>query len=406
VGKAAKLYERDEHLLAKTTLDEAPALFHVATLYALLVWLGDGLLVEGVLGRGQILGLWGLLFALMLTGRWTARCLVRPLVPAERCLVVGDHETSERIRARFELDSSIHAEVIGRVSFPDESRATGGVPELGTTEALGLVVSEHSIHRVIVAPRDANSEDILHVIRLVKAMGLRVSVLPRLFEVVGSSVEFDNLGGVQLLGLRESGLPLSSRVLKRALDLTGASLGLVLLAPVFTATAIAIKLTSPGSVWFTQPRIGRDGRRFRIYKFRTMVCDAEGRKTYLRHRNQAGEGLFKIDDDPRLTRVGGFLRRTALDELPQLLNVLRGEMSLVGPRPLVPEEDEKIGGWHRSRLELDPGMTGFWQVSGSARVPLAEMVKIDYLYGANWSLWLDVKLLLRTLPYALSRRGM
>jgi lipopolysaccharide/colanic/teichoic acid biosynthesis glycosyltransferase len=145
---------------------------------------------------------------------------------------------------------------------------------------------------------------------------------------------------------------------------------------------------------------------FEICKFRTMVADAESRKAELMNLNEAGGGLFKIEADPRITRVGAFLRRLSLDELPQLFNVLRGEMALVGPRPLVVEEDRRVEGWQRRRLLLPPGMTGLWQVFGSARIPLQEMVKIDYLYGANWSLWLDVKILLRTVPFVLGRRGL
>jgi lipopolysaccharide/colanic/teichoic acid biosynthesis glycosyltransferase len=142
-----------------------------------------------------------------------------------------------------------------------------------------------------------------------------------------------------------------------------------------------------------------------MLKFRSMVADAEHLKDELRDRNET-EGLFKIEDDPRITWVGRFLRRTSLDELPQLFNVLKGDMSLVGPRPLVPDEDAKIEGWERRRLAVKPGMTGLWQIFGSARIPMNEMVKIDYLYGANWSLWLDVKILFRTVPFVLARRGL
>jgi lipopolysaccharide/colanic/teichoic acid biosynthesis glycosyltransferase len=137
-----------------------------------------------------------------------------------------------------------------------------------------------------------------------------------------------------------------------------------------------------------------------------MIDGADQHKARLSGRNEAGGGLFKIEDDPRITRVGRWLRKTSLDELPQLLNVMRGEMALVGPRPLVIDEDARIEGWQRRRLLLPPGMTGLWQVFGSARIPLPEMVKIDYLYGANWSLWLDVKILLRTIPFVLGRRGL
>jgi len=232
-----------------------------------------------------------------------------------------------------------------------------------------------------------------------------VSVLPRLFEVVGSSVDFDDVEGTVLLGVHQYGLSRSSEALKRAVDVIGASVLIVALLPLLAMIALAIKLTSPGPALFRQRRIGmRDGQ-FEIVKFRTMVVDAEQRKAALRDFNEA-DGLFKIAEDPRITRVGRLLRKTSLDELPQLLNVLKGEMSLVGPRPLVADEDRRVEGRHRRRLQVRPGMTGVWQVFGSSRIPLSEMVKMDYLYGANWSLWLDVKILLRTVPFVLSRRGL
>jgi lipopolysaccharide/colanic/teichoic acid biosynthesis glycosyltransferase len=151
--------------------------------------------------------------------------------------------------------------------------------------------------------------------------------------------------------------------------------------------------------------VGRNGTPFEMLKFRTMVPEAEQLKAELSSLNEARDGFFKIRNDPRITRVGRVLRRTSLDELPQLFNVLRGEMSLVGPRPLIPHEDERVKGWHRRRLELPPGMTGHWQLLGSTRVPLLEMAAMDYLYAANWSLWTDIKILLRTVPHILARRG-
>jgi lipopolysaccharide/colanic/teichoic acid biosynthesis glycosyltransferase len=208
-----------------------------------------------------------------------------------------------------------------------------------------------------------------------------------------------------LMGVPRFGLSQSSRALKRTFDLVGAGVGMIAAAPLLALCAIAIKLESRGPVLFRQTRVGRDGTPFRILKFRSMVDGADGLKESLRVHNEADGGLFKIDDDPRITRVGKVLRRSGLDELPQLFNVLAGSMSLVGPRPLVLDEDCHVTGFDRHRLHLTPGITGRWQTLGAARVPLAEMVKIDYLYIANWSVWADIKIMLETIGYLAHGRG-
>jgi exopolysaccharide biosynthesis polyprenyl glycosylphosphotransferase len=295
--------------------------------------------------------------------------------------------------------------LVGRVPLGRELASQRRDEPLGVFEDLDYIIRRHSIERVIICPTIESSGELLETIRLVKAFGVKVSLMPRLLDVVGSSVEFDDFGGMTFLGLRRYDLTKSSAFLKRSLDVAGAGLGLLVLAPLFAAIAAAIKLTSPGPVFFRQCRIGRGGEEFDMLKFRTMVDGADRRKATLRELNEAN-GLFKIAEDPRITRVGRSLRRASLDELPQLINVLRGEMSLVGPRPLVCDEDAAIRGSHRRRLDVTPGMTGAWQVLGSSRVPLHDMVTIDYLYRANWSLWLDVKILLRTIPHVLGRRGL
>jgi exopolysaccharide biosynthesis polyprenyl glycosylphosphotransferase len=196
-----------------------------------------------------------------------------------------------------------------------------------------------------------------------------------------------------------------SHVVKSVLDRAAAVALLIAAAPLLLAIMVAIRVDSPGPALLKQRRVARGGREFNCLKFRTMVVDAEARKAELRARNEA-TGLFKLFDDPRVTRVGRILRRSSLDELPQLLNVIRGEMSLVGPRPLIAEEDGTIAGWHRRRLYVRPGMSGVWQVMGSARVPLSEMVELDNLYVLSWSPWLDLKILLRTAAFVLARKGM
>jgi exopolysaccharide biosynthesis polyprenyl glycosylphosphotransferase len=417
-NKIGGLYDRDEHLLHKTTLDEAPNILRVATLFALCLFLGQGVVVGDGVTPSAVAVLWLLLFALMLAGRSLARWLVRLEVEPERCLVVGDVVSAERLRRKFVSTTSLSATVVGMVPCYSDRPDDGAVPMdpiaanhtppqtpvLGQMETLGLVLVEHDIHRVIFVPHTSDSDEILDVIRVVKVLGVKVSVLPDLFEVVGSSVEVDDVGGLPLMGLRRRSLTRSSQFLKRAMDVTIAAVALGVLAPLFALIAVAIKLDSRGPVMFKQRRIGRNSDEFDLHKFRTMVDGAHELREALRPLNEA-EGLFKIDADPRITRVGALLRRTHLDELPQLVNVLRGEMSLVGPRPLVPDEDQTIEGWHRMRVQLMPGMTGHWQILGGPRIPLHEMVKIDHLYVANWSLWLDLKILLRTVPHVLRRGG-
>jgi len=221
--------------------------------------------------------------------------------------------------------------------------------------------------------------------------------------VIGTSVEFDDIGGQVLLGVRGFGLSPSSQFLKRSFDIAAAGGMVVLLAPALLGIALAIKVSSRGPILFRQTRVGRHRREFQMLKFRTMVRGADERKHEVLELNQAAP-MFKIANDPRTTRVGRFLRRRSLDELPQLFNVLVGDMSIVGPRPLIPEEDRLFSGWQRRRYHVAPGITGPWQILGSSRVPLSDMVTIDYLYCANWSLWLDAKILARTIPYVFSRR--
>lgn len=409
VCKLSGLYDRDEYLLSKTTLDEAPNLFRVAALYTLLAYLAGDAIVDGHLGQAQGVALWGILFVSMVALRSAARCIAGRVSAEERCLILANSEAAQWLATKLERSHRTNVCVVGRVplGLADASAGGGSVPRLGSFDALESLLDQHKIDRALIARGKGDIDHhVLRAIRVVKRLGVELSVLPRPFEVVGAAVEFDEVEGATLLGVKQHGLTRSSQILKRGFDLIGATLGLIVLAPLMAMIAIAIKLDSRGPVFFRQPRMGKDDKAFRIFKFRTMDVDADAQRAALAHRNEAGSGLFKIEDDPRITRVGRFLRRTSLDELAQLLNVFHGDMSLVGPRPLVLDEDSRIEGWERRRMMLPPGATGMWQVLGSARIPMSEMVKIDYLYGANWSLWLDVKILLRTIPFVLGRRGL
>jgi lipopolysaccharide/colanic/teichoic acid biosynthesis glycosyltransferase len=197
-----------------------------------------------------------------------------------------------------------------------------------------------------------------------------------------------------------------AKATKRVIDFVGGLFMLAVLAPLMLITAVLIKLDSPGPILFSQRRVGRGDEQFSMLKFRTMIDGADDQKSKLRHLNEAADGLFKIDGDPRVTRVGRWLRITSLDELPQLFHVVTGRMSLVGPRPLVPEEDALITGANRRRLNTRPGMTGVWQVNGASAIPIEEMVKLDAGYVDNWSLWLDTKLLAVTAAHVVLRKSM
>jgi exopolysaccharide biosynthesis polyprenyl glycosylphosphotransferase len=399
-AKVVGLYDQDELRLKKSTLDEVPSLFNVALLTAFSFWLVHPALIDQQVGRDQVVGLWLALFGMLVLMRLSSRRLARQVTTPERCLVVGAPASSQAVARKIETSTSISAECVVSLEIEAIVDLPGRV-----SDALAAVAEHHKAERVVIAARDVDQEGVLDVVRAAKLHGLKVTMVPRMVEAVGSSIVFDDVDGTLMLGVRRFGLSRSSRLLKRAFDVVGSSIGLLILAPTVGLIALAIKLDTRGGVLFRQSRIGRHGETFRIHKFRTMVSNAAELKEALREQNEA-VGLFKIADDPRVTRVGRFLRRTSLDELPQLWDVLCGRMSLVGPRPLIAEETERIGGWHRRRMELTPGMTGPWQVLGGARLPLDEMTQLDYLYAANWSLWLDVKILLRTVPHVLQRRSL
>ncbi len=389
------LHDKDTLVLRRSTLDEAPRLLELSAFVACAYWLT---LPQGP-GRAPLLILAVVLVIGLMTFRTLARAGARRLGPTERCLFIGDMSVADTIRTKVS-SGRLGAVVVGALPLHETATAR----DFGGIAGLRRIVREADITRIILAPVSLSGADTLELVRVAKEAHVRVSIFPRLFEVIGTAVEYEEIEGLTLMGVRRFGLSPASRSLKRGFDLVGAGAALVACAPLIAAICVAIKLDGRGRVLFRQTRVGRDGEPFQILKFRSMVTDAEDLKTQLRERNET-HGLFKIAADPRVTRVGRVLRRTSLDELPQFINVLRGEMSLVGPRPLVVDEDLQVLGLDRRRLHLTPGMTGPWQILRSGRVPMREMVSIDYLYVASWSLWTDVKVLLRTVSYVLARAG-
>ena len=402
VAKAMRLYDRDEHLMHKTTFEEVPAIFALATVAVLLIYLSGDWFIDGEFGRRQIFGTWILLTGLMVVTRSLARLVARITTEPERCLLIGNTTREESLRSTLELSAAAHAEMVG--VLPITSYPARNPESDGRTISVELI-DDLNVDRVIIAPGSHGADELMFVIRELRDAGVKVSVLPDVSRLASSSFELDYVGGVALLGMRRFAISRSSLIIKRAFDLVVSIGALLVLSPLLIAIAIAIRADSGGPALFRQPRIGRNGRSFSMLKFRSMNCGAESRREELRHLDEGAEGLFKIPNDPRITRVGRWLRQTSTDELPQLVNVVRGDMSLVGPRPLVPDEDAQILGLYRRRLDVRPGMTGHWQILGSSRVPLEEMVKLDYLYASDWSLWGDLVLLARTMPVIARRSG-
>ncbi len=402
------LYERDAKRLSHSTLDDVPPLCHALLLGCLLMWCWFVVVAPFKLVFATILVFGSIALALVLVGRAVTRATFIRLISPERVLLIGTGQTSGALIEKMRAKASLRLEPIGMVSCDRDGARGVDLPLLGCLDDVSLnlteLMVEHGVGRVVVADAEVEGAQLLEVLRDCKNVAVKVSLLPATFSALGPSVEIDDLQGVTVLGVNPPVLSRSSRLAKRTLDLLGAGVLSVVALPVLLVLGVAVKLDSPGPVFFRQERIGRGGSSFRLLKLRTMVIDAEAKRAELLAQSK-DPGWLHLEHDPRITRVGRLLRLTSLDELPQLWNVLRGDMSLVGPRPLVAEEDMMVDGWARGRLDLTPGVTGLWQVLGRTSIPFEEMVKLDYLYVTNWSLWGDVRLILRTLPVVLQRHG-
>jgi len=400
------LYERDAKRLGHSTLDDLPSLFHALLLGCLLMWCWFVLVAPAKLMFTAILVFGAIAMVLVLTARVLVRAGFLRVVSPERVLLIGTGKASGALIEKMRASASLRLKPIGMVSCDEQAGETLALPRLGALDEVdlpGLLVAQR-VGRVVVADAEVAGGQLLGVLRDCKTVSVKVSLLPATCSALGPSVEVDDLQGVTVLGINPSVLSRSSRMAKRGLDLVGAGLLSIVALPVLMALAIAIKLDSPGPALFSQERIGRGGVRFRVLKLRTMVADAEAHRAELLAQSK-DPGWLHLEHDQRVTQVGRLLRLASLDELPQLWNVLKGDMSLVGPRPLVAEEDRMVDEWARGRLDLTPGITGLWQVLGRTSIPFEEMVKLDYLYVTNWSLWGDVRLILRTLPVVLRRSG-
>ena len=321
-----------------------------------------------------------------------------------RVLVVGGSNLARTIIQNIVAQPELGYNIVGFVDDNPREKI-GRIPYLGSAERTPTLVESHKVAEVIIALPSASRNQVTDLLMAVERQNVTLRIVPDFYDLSLNQLDIESINGIPLVRMREARLPGHMFVLKRVLDTVGASVALILMAPVALIIAVAIKVDSPGPIFVRQRRVGRQGRLFDFYKFRSMTVDAEKRLPELMARNETEGPFFKIKDDPRITRVGRAIRRLSLDEVPQFYNVLRGDMSLVGPRPALPREVELYQDWHLRRLSVPPGITGLWQVSGRSDLPFDEMALLDIWYVENWSLGLEVTIMLRTVPAVLFGYG-
>ncbi len=403
LGRLYGLYSGDEQRANHSAVDDFVGVFNMLTVGTWLLFAFAYVFKVATPGFSAPCLFWLLAVVLVVAARIVARSLCRRTdAYIQNTLIVGAGVVGQKVARKLLQHPEFGVNIIGFVDdHPRErGRGLGELTVLGATERLPELVHAYAIERVIIAFSRAGHDETLELIRGLTELGVWVDVVPRLFDVLGPQMRVHAAEGLPLLGLAPARLSRSSLFLKRTFDIVVSGFALVVIGPLLAAVALAIKIDSPGPAFFRQTRMGRDGE-FTILKLRTMSDDADARKGEVAHLNKhlgGDERMFKVLDDPRVTRIGRLLRRFSLDELPQLVNVLRGEMSLVGPRPLILDEDSHIDGWARKRLDLKPGITGLWQVLGRDDIPFEEMISLDYRYVTSWSLSNDLKLIAQTIP--------
>ena len=325
----------------------------------------------------------------------------------DRLLIVGAGEVGRTLMRNIVAHPTLGYHIVGFVDDDPDKGSTdiGRFRALGNTANIPRLVKELAIDEVIITLPWMYHRKIVSIIAQCEREQVQVRIVPDIFQMALSHLDVEDLGGIPMIGVRDISISGSQMVFKRAMDVTVSAVGLFLLSPLFLLIGLIIKVDSPGLVLFKQIRVGKGERLFTCFKFRSMHQGADEEKEKLLERNEAGGPFFKIRKDPRITLAGRFLRRTSLDELPQLFNVLMGHMSLVGPRPAPPSEVQRYQPWHRRRLEVAPGITGLWQVSGRSELTFDEMVLLDLYYIENWSPLLDLQILLRTMPKVITGEG-
>jgi exopolysaccharide biosynthesis polyprenyl glycosylphosphotransferase len=400
------LYERHAKRIDHAAVDDLQWVFQSMLLGCVLLWGYTRVAPIGNMHFAEILKFAAVATIAMFAIRAVVRHSMQRALGPERVLVVGGGPTVKLLVRKLQSGRADGVELVGLVATGAAAAAFPSLPVISDLGSLDLArtVRDQRVDRLVISPRDLVETELLDLMRAASELRIKLSVVPRVLDVLGPSLEIDDVDGVAVRAVCPLVLSRTARAAKRTVDVLGASALLLAAAPLLALIIVAVKIESQGPVLFRQRRVGRGGRTFLMLKFRTMVEGAEGMRIDLLPHSRDPHWLL-LENDPRVTRLGRLLRLSSLDELPQLWNVLKGQMSLVGPRPLVEIEDREVTGWARRRLDVTPGITGLWQVLGRTSIPFEEMVKLDCLYVTNWSLYEDVRILLRTVPVLFAHKG-
>ncbi len=402
VAKMEGLYDADHPRIWHLTTDEAPAILHWITLSVAASLFFIRALPDETMTVESAVTLYFTALASAFLLRSGARAIWRRRVPPERALVLGQGKLADAVSRKLALEPGHHLSVLefsgGRDS--EDTNGNGSSSELRveqlSKEDLEYLLAEAEVERVVLALPELDEATLSRVVSACRASGVKLSVMPPMRAMLGTAVQLNHIAELPVIEYGTWGTSWSTMAIKRGVDIVLSTVGIVILAPVMLVIAIAIRTSSKGPALFKQIRAGRNGKPFQILKFRTMCHDAEERIAEVISPDELTEPMFKLKQDPRVTKVGRYLRRTSLDELPQLFNVLRGHMSLVGPRPEELWLVERYGETQRFRLQMRPGMTGPMQVHGRGELNFQERLAVEREYVENYSVRKDLKILLRT----------
>ncbi|HTT94928.1 MAG TPA: sugar transferase [Solirubrobacterales bacterium] len=404
--RAYGLYQRPLRKFEPTHLDDVSSVFHALVIGTLGLWVWFRFMPVQRLGLEDVIAFGVFAFLLLISFRAAVRIIGLRLRGPERVLVIAPLADVKILQRKFGNHPEYEMEVVSAMTVAGEGHEGLDLDICEDFDDVGHMLRAGEVDHLIVQLNQTliSQEEIAELMRTCHRARIRFGTFPREKSLLPPGVDVNHVEGTGFLSYHPPVLSRSSQVIKRAMDLAITVPLLILCAIPMAIIALVIKLDDGGDFLFSQTRVGRDGERFQLLKFRTMIPDADALVAELMAKSLDPDWLV-MEDDPRITRAGRFLRRSSLDELPQLWNVVRGDMSLVGPRPLPIRDDEAVRGWGRHRLDCIPGVTGWWQVLGRNDIPFREMVEIDYAYVTSWTFWGDVKLLARTVPVVLSRRG-